>query len=501
MVREIMLLPKIDDSCDWSWLSRLLRPIQSQDSQPLEKRLGISMEWDDPKTPILHASDKVGTIQFINSASKEPMNLVIHPKVPGSVTSMLWVTLNLPEDDLFGMEKLSSGISTHPSTWLVSIYLRELERFLIMLRQRGEEVEDELISKIKGRFLVDQYIKHNYWTRRHIAPCRFVEWTRDNLPNRILLYALFLSRQALSVPSIDAPLEIGLARRCEAALADVNLVRILKDDFARVTPLLQGSFRHYQKVILFAKLVVSILDPFAIEAREIQDVPIVKAFDRGSSDDGSVKWDLVDMPVLFEQYVRAIMGSKYIGRKKFPIRLEGDLPQELAHLANKEMKLDREPIKSTSNKVCLIIDAKYEPLEFSNRIRTPRIDQEGTYHLSEHQNFDLLNKKEKLIETGNRTISNADLYQVIAYATHEDIRASSAALVYPSIKDQAIAEVSHYTGLGFRPNDIGGISVYILTIRIDPQGIKKELAGKGINKNINRILSKIENHGGETIEK
>ena len=492
-----MLSSQIADPQDWSWLLDHLQSISSKDNQPLGKRLGISMEWSSQKTPVLYASEKVGTIQFIKSDTKERMNLVIHPKVPGSVTGMLWAVLNLPEDELFGIDRLSSGISTHPSTWLASIYLAELERFLIMLRQRGDEVEEELVSKIKGRFLIDQYIKNNYWTRRHVAPCRFVEWTRDNLPNRILRYALLLSRQALSKPQINDSREIGLSRRCEAALADVNLVHICRDDFARAMPLLQGSFRHYQRIILLAKMIVSILDPFAMEAREIDDVPIVKVFDSGSSEDGSVKWDLVNMPLLFEQYVRVIMRSNSYGRRKFPIQLEGDLPQELAHLANKSMKLDREPIKSISHEVCFIIDAKYKPLGFSGKTKTTGVGQKGTYHLTEYQYFDLLNRETEPAEPVNRQISNADLYQVIAYATHEGIRATSAALVYPSVINQSITKISHYTGLGFRPNDTEGISVYILSIRIDPQGIKDELAGKGINKIIEKIIKKSEHSGNE----
>lgn len=259
---------------EWRWLSDIL-----QSDEEVSRRLGVSFQWKDPKTPILQVSDRVGTVQFTNSDTLEKMNLIIHPKVPGSVTGMLWVVLNLPEDELFGTEKLFSGTGTHPSIWLASIYLRELERFLMLLRPRGEEAEDELTSRVKGRFLVDQYIKRNYWTRRQVVPCRFVDWTVDNLPNRILLYALFLSRQALSSLQLNASFEIGLSRRCEVALADVNLVRIHKDDFARVMPLLQGPFRHYQRVIHFARLVISIFDPFAVDANELEDMPIVKTFE------------------------------------------------------------------------------------------------------------------------------------------------------------------------------------------------------------------------------
>ena len=288
MERNPTLSQQMDDPHDWRWLSELLQRSSSQNDQPLEKRLGISLQWTDPKTPILQVSEKVGTIQFINSDTQERFNLSIHPKVPGSVTGMLCAVMNAPDDDLFGMERLLSGTGAHPSTWLASIYLIELERFLMLLRPRGEEIEDELISRVKGRFLDDRYFKRNYWTLRHVAPCRFVEWTVDNLPNRILLYALFLSRHALSSMQIDASLELGLARRCEAALAEVHLARINKNDFAGVMPLLQGPFRHYQRVIQFARLVISILDPFAVDVHETEDVPIARAFDLNSLKDGSV---------------------------------------------------------------------------------------------------------------------------------------------------------------------------------------------------------------------
>ena len=128
-------------------------------------------------------------------------------------------------------------------------------------------------------------------------------------------------------------------------------------------------------------------------------------------------------------------------------------------------------------------------LEFLGQTEAPRIDQNGTYHLSEYQYFNLTNNVEiKPIEMAYRQISNADLYQVIAYASHKDIRASSVALVYPSTSNQVIEEVPHYTGLGFHPDEDHGISVYVLTIRIDPKGIKEELAGHGINQKITQIL-------------
>jgi len=117
------------------------------------------------------------------------------------------------------------------------------------------------------------------------------------------------------------------------------------------------------------------------------------------------------------------------------------------------------------------------------------MDLDGTYHLIENQNVDLGRLKERKIIFGSSDqVSNADIYQVIAYTTHKDICASSAALVYPVSSEQQISELPYYAGLGFFNNEQSGIPVYILTIRVDRKGIISEVNGKGLLKKINQIL-------------
>jgi 5-methylcytosine-specific restriction endonuclease McrBC regulatory subunit McrC len=480
----MMTIQTKNDSFNWKWLSEILDP-----KGKICSRLGISLDWKTSKSPFIQVSDKIGLIQFKNPDTKEKLNIMIHPKVPGSVTGMLSVVLDLRPKYGAVVDKSPAEIGFQPSTWLSSIYLKELNRFLIRLRQRGEETEEDLTGRAKGRFLVDSYIKRNYWTKRHIIPSRFIDWTDNNLPNRILNYALFLSRLALRDLKSNASLELGIARRCEAALTNVDLARIYEDDFAKVSPLIQGPFRHYKRIIQLAKWIISIFDPFALESKLAEDLPVLKIFDHFSSKESLVEWDLVNMPKLFEQYVRIITRGKK-SQRSYPIQLSGDLPPHLAHLSDKTMKLDREPIVFNSQKGKLVIDAKYKPLD-SSCDKTPRICLSNTIHLSEYQCLDLANKDEILpIDIANRQISNLDIYQAISYATHKFIRASAAALVYPSSRSQSPKQISSYEGLGFRYNDEFGMPVYILTIRIDQRGIQEEEAGKGIRSNIKHIVSK-----------
>lgn len=484
----IELLPIVEQTEPWRWdwvVDRLCR------DRPLCTRLGLSIEWEDSRTPVLRASDKVGHIQFSHPASGERLNVAITPKVPGSVTGMLQAVLWMDRAQVLGTELRLAKDTDHPSAWLASVYVHELERFLTLIRPRGEEIEEELSGRLRGRPLVDEYLKRNYVSRRHVVPCRYVEWTMDNLPNRILRYAAFRSRQVLSQIPVPLAAELGMLRRCDAALAAVELVRVRQGDLERVRSLLRGSFRRYQDIVHLARLIISVIDPFAFEAEDLEDLPLVHAFDRGTSEDGVVKWDLVDMPTLFEEYVRVITRGQTRTRTQLPIQAHGIGPH-----ATTTMNLDRAPIQAGGGK--LVIDAKYK-LVGQGHASAPCFDQgTRTVYLSEYQGYDLARRVEagpgEQEPTQDRygRVSNVDLYQVIAYATHEEIRASTAALVYPATGPEIASGVPHYTGLGHCRCILEGgqgIPVHVLSARIDEEGIHDEIAGKGALQAIRVILN------------
>lgn len=460
----------------------------------LQRRLGVTVEWWDPRTPVLRVSNRVGHIRFADPDRNVHLNLSIRPKVPGSVAGLLRAVLWLTRDQPLILEERPTAPALYPSAWLASVYVYELERFLALVRPRGQEVEEELVGRVKGRWLVEPYLQRNYLTRRHVVPCRYVEWTPDNLPNRILRYALWLSRQVLGRSLISAALELGTARRCDAALSEVELVRMQWGDLVRVRPLLQGAFLPYRPIIGLAGLVISSLDPFAFkrwEVEDLEDMPVVRAFDAGSSDDRKVRWDLVDMPVLFEEYVRRITRGMPVKRRRFPIRLEGAPPLALRQLLDTSMKLDREPIQAGAE-AKLVLDAKYK-LVGETTIDSPWMDKNTqTLHLGENQVYNLADGHKPDSKAETTRVSNADLYQVIAYATHKDVCASASALVYPVVGAVAGPEPPRYTGLGFCHCQLpdNGIPVYILLARIDDEGIREEVGGRGILRDIEKILSR-----------
>lgn len=485
MIEPLQIVEKTEP-WRWDWVVDRL----CQD-RTLCTRLGLSIEWEDSRTPVLRASDKVGHIQFSDPEGERRLNIAITPKVVGSVSGMLRAALSTKPKQAGVTESRVAQDTDHPSAWLASVYVHELERFLTLIRPRGEEIEEELSGRLRGRPLVDEYLKHNYVSRRHVVPCRYVEWTMDNLPNRILRYAAFRSRQVLSQIPVPLAAELGMLRRCDAALAAVELVRVRQGDLERVRSLLRGSFRRYRDIVHLARLIISVIDPFAFEAEDLEDLPLVSAFNRGTSEDGVVTWDLVDMPDLFEEYVRLITRGQTKTRTHFPIQARGTGP----HMPT-TLNLDRAPIQAGGGK--LVIDAKYK-LVGQGQVSSPCFDHgSSTVYLSEYQGYDVARRVEagpgEQEPTQDRygRVSNADLYQVIAYATHEEIRASTAALVYPATGPEIGSGFPHYTGLGHcrcMLESGQGIPIYVLSARIDEAGIRDEIAGKGALQAIRVILN------------
>ena len=72
-----------NSASDWSWLTDRLQ------DQDLQRQLGVSIWWQDPETMILKVSDKVGHVQFSDPDTGQLLNLVIQPKVAGSVAPMI----------------------------------------------------------------------------------------------------------------------------------------------------------------------------------------------------------------------------------------------------------------------------------------------------------------------------------------------------------------------------------------------------------------------------
>jgi hypothetical protein len=214
-----------------------------------------------------------------------------------------------------------------------------------------------------------------------------------------------------------------------------------------------------------------------------QQLPVVQAFESGESQDGNLRWDLVDMPVLFEEYVRTVTGGSR-ANASYSIPLEGELPGPLKGLRGKSLELDREPLQVGGS---LVLDAKYMSVGQSSRARQPKRGVDGRIHLSEYEAFEPLSETQQgEKEETLRQVKNGHLYQVLAYATHRHIQADRAALVYPVVEgEEETVGVPGYHGLGHRStDDLGGIPIHVLTVRIDRAGIGREVEGKGLSQQL-----------------
>jgi len=308
----------------------------------------------------------------------------------------------------------------------------------------------------------------------------------DNLPNRILRSALAVARRTVGQYAQACSTEIGMARRCEAAMAEVQTIHVQRGDFARVSAVVSGPLKHYGPIVQLATMIILLLDPFIFEALEFERLPALDIFQIGSSSDGTVKWDLVDMPKLFQEYVRVITEGEVEDRTHFRIHLKGS--DKVGLKSSKDLYLDRAPITLQSKR--FVFDTKYKVIGTIADERVPRIERNPlTLHLSEHQIYPLVGAHG---DEATKQISSQDIYQIVAYATHDRIRGSYAGLVYPTVSPTDTSASSYYVGLGFSSEGekhSAGIPVHILTTRIDEAGILLEAANKTLLHRINTIAA------------
>lgn len=456
----------------WAHLARKMNSVSGS--------IGISLEWDGPDTPVLRASNKVGVLS-LSDAGEQNVQVTVRPKVEGSVSGMLRAVLELERDRSLSWEERPATGGERPSAWLAGLFARQLDHFLHRMRKRDVEQEEPLREKIRGRPLVTQYLKRNYWTQPEVVPCRYVEWSVDNLPNQILRHGVAVAQKAIAPYGGEAIEVQRRLQRCRAALSGVSRTRVRRGDFQRVRPMLKGAFRAYEPMIHIAEILITALDPFSEEDRRQSNLPVVRAFQSGESDDGRLRWDLVDMPTLFEEYVRRISRSKKeeSSGNNPPIELEGTLPGTLDGLQGKTLELDVRPIGLASGG--LVVDAKYKYIGNVERSDIPRREARRIY-LAEHDSLDLSQGVASSLkrDEGTRQVTSSDLYQVLAYATHKNVEAQQAALVYP-IADGGdrppLDDIPRYGNLGATCTSGDDLPIYVFTVRVDKEGIREELAG------------------------
>ena len=457
----------------------------------LQKKAGISVRWK-PKCGLreMRTRNKVGRVTLRESGTH--LHIDILPKVDGSLTGMLKRVLGAeelndparPEDSLVGY---------HPSAWLMQVYVRLLDAFLTQIRARGVEQEEALRGRVRGRLMASAYYKRNAYTQPHVFPCRFTEWTPDNLPNQVLRHALNVCRRYLQRYRLMSEVSIQPALvRCEAALAHVTPARIRLSDYARVRPMLRGSFQPYQRITRLAFSIIAQEDPLDFEGHLRSEIPFLDLIETGRSDDGACEWSLINMPGLFEKYVRAVLGRK---KDEFAVKCGGSIEPDLA------------PKKKKGG---LVMDAKYKRwgTDDSRKVDPHPEKASATLQIREQQKIAFTNGHLKTEDVDNRReddsdeskeaaddtgrVVKSDLYQLVAYAVHQEIRASVAALVYPCSTKNDIPNKQESTDKPKLVADRFGTSldhddpleVYVLFAPLD----EKEIEGDHLKERVEKLI-------------
>jgi len=493
----------------WHWLTNV-----DMELFGLKLKASESMGIVSIEVPRNHC----GRISIKGKNPKERLDILLQPKIAhASISGMLDVALKMPEDYDTDVNEFTADVLYHPSGWIAQTYIRALKRFSDHIRPRGIEIEEELRGRVRGRILVSQYAQRNFPTRQHHIPCRYTEWTVDNLPNQILRHALRLSIQTLK--QFEEEEVSPIARKLDRDLGEITDRKPTLNDLSTAKATLGASFRHYTPILNHAEAIIRCLDPFA-EGDEWGSIPEKAVISNGSSENGDVRWDLVKMDDLFERFVANMLqmngsteetslpyksGSKKSEDYKYPLKPGDkgeDSPLETffvttkkAEERSKRVELDVVPIGKD-----IVVDSKWK-----------------------HP---------------HKGLNNADMFQLVAYATHEEIMCKCAGLIYPmlpinvraempktylsgstitsveneliELKDDlpAMSDVApldieyekfpdnysprSWTGLGFREGAKDGIPVFPLLVRVDEEGIELELnthrtAHIGLSKQLEKI--------------
>jgi hypothetical protein len=258
------------------------------------------------------------------------------------------------------------------------------------------------------------------------------------------------------------------------------MVRISREDFIRVNPLLAGPFRPYREIVSLANLLISNIDPFSFEGEEVQSGPLVDLISIGETSTG-LRWDLVNMPNLFEAYLRHITGGK---KPTFNLNMEDNAEWKMEE--NKRIEPDCIVEQDNRN---FVLDAKYKQLFDDDQPRARVEKRGGNVILQEWTKWTTTEEESDLGEESGtsrrKRVSSADVYQVAAYATHKDIKSDFAGLVYPcgNVEDDSDTAVL-IQNLGYshesqeEDEKKKGIDVRLLTLRIDKEGIQNEAEGR-----------------------
>jgi len=345
-----------------------------------EGRLGlldlrITAELDGSRW--LHAGNRVGSYRFIGVDSAEVL-VQVDPKVESAdVFRMLdranrAVTMASEETDLPVGDQPISGV-------FLLFFARRVSAFLRRNRFRSYRfIEESSPSRVKGRPLIEQYALQNVPRgRAHILPTRHVDLSSNVFENQVIAYAVLVATRLAQLLGLENSEALrNELQTCTRLLVGVDPRRVTSGEVRAHR--LSRATKHFRPV---HDLCLVLLENQSVMLDAGERIPFA-AFS-------------LNMPNLFERYVRAVFattfGPLFVGRKnqlEYPTGFGG-----------KPIKLDGLMVKGTRR---VVVEAKYRTLDETDDVL-------------------VLGK-----------VPERHVYQTVAYASHELVRASKAIIVYPT---------------------------------------------------------------------
>jgi 5-methylcytosine-specific restriction enzyme subunit McrC len=395
-------------------------------------RLGLSLDLDD-QTPQqsdrlmaqLVAGPIIGAVRIEHEDDK--FEVFVRPKITDANFFTMFdyaywadqLRSPLRLNDPVSLEQLSGNVTG----LVIRLFLYRLEQFSRRHLRRDYILRREpLNSRVRGKILTQEYMRHSLpRLRDYVVPCQFSELSRDTLSNCILLWTLHLCARAVAAFPLEQRrvlLPKIAARR--QALGGITLTPIRLSDFRRVR--YSGLNAVYRPIHALCR--------FIIEQFQFENVAGEAEFREFS----------LDMNDLFERFVRGVLrthlGGRFVADKRrltwrYDLGVNG---------RRKRIELDGLIRDETGQAQC-VIECKYREV------------------------WEATGSEDEVLEVSGGKLRNSEIFQTIAYATHQAIRAPAAVLVYP-VTNGDVSILGPIRDFGLRPESDEPVSLYVVGIDI-----------------------------------
>lgn len=281
-----------------------------------EKSHSHKVEAENTKTAMISAKSQgfIGTF----SHDRKPWRIEIAPKIKEvEKQAILFYQLDKNKRREFGLGRIwekSKEVSTDDwktENWnylLSKIFVTEVESLYKKgLINSNIEVERDVRSGIKGRLMVDSYIR-NYLTRNpDTFPCKYQAHNINTLPNQLLFYTV----NQIHRDFVNINPELGnSARKLKLKFHGVNRTHITPTQFPTIRAMARGAYKSSALILELAMMMY--LRKVPSDEGSYENLILPYAVSERS--DNCIS-NIIRINDIFENYVEDLIKSTVFGEK------------------------------------------------------------------------------------------------------------------------------------------------------------------------------------------